>query len=162
MCLMIETNYEQREFLEVNILIITKEVCRSMSINGSSLDSNVYNLVKKGLDASSLRAKVSANNIANINTKDYKSYYVSFEDTLKDNVDGLELKTSDARHIKDGTSPGEITVKQDTTTSMNQDGNNVDIDNEMVNQAANALMYNAMISEVNYKLASSKMVITGS
>lgn len=132
-----------------------------MGIDGSSFDSNVYDLIKKSLDASSLRSKISANNIANINTKGYKSYYVSFEDTLKNSTNDLELKTTDARHIKDMASSGEISVKQDTQTAMNQDGNNVDIDNEMVNQAANALMYNAMVTQLSSKLSESKYVING-
>jgi flagellar basal-body rod protein FlgB len=132
-----------------------------MSIDNSSLDSNVYNLIKKSLDAASLRGKVSANNIANLNTKGYKSYYVSFEDTLKDNINNLSLKTTDPRHINDVPEAGDITVKQDTTTAMNADGNNVDIDNEMVNQAANSLMYNAMVTELNNKLSNTRYVING-
>lgn len=133
-----------------------------MDINNGAFDSNTYSLIKKSLDASALRSKVSANNIANLNTKGYKSSYVSFEDTLKDNLDNLELKTSDDRHIKeDSQGYGEISVKQDTTTAMNQDGNNVDIDNEMVNQAANSLMYNAMITELNNKMSSTTLVING-
>lgn len=132
-----------------------------MAINGGSLDSKVYNLIKKSLDAASLRSKVSAQNIANINTKGYKSYYVSFEDTLKDNIDALSMKTTDSRHITTTPEEGEITVKQDTTTSMNADGNNVDLDNEMVNQAGNTLMYNAMITAINNKLSDTKYVING-
>lgn len=132
-----------------------------MNINNGSLDSNVYNLIKKSLDASSLRSKVSANNIANINTKGYKAYYVSFEDTLKKSSDELELKTTDPRHIPLNPDEGEITVKQDTTTAMKEDGNNVDVDNEMVNQAANSLMYNAMITELNNKMSNSRYVING-
>ena len=38
-----------------------------MSIQGISKDQQVYNLVKQGLDASAMRNKVIANNIANIN-----------------------------------------------------------------------------------------------
>lgn len=133
-----------------------------MEINNNSMDSNTYALIKKSLDASALRSKVSANNIANLNTKDYKAYYVSFEDTLQNNMDNLDLKTSDSRHITDsGQDYGDISVKQDTTTAMNQDGNNVDIDNEMVNQAANSLMYNAMVTELNNRMANTRLVING-
>lgn len=132
-----------------------------MSINSNSLDGNVYNLIKKSLDASSLRSKVSANNIANINTKGYKSYQVSFEDTLKDNISKLDLKTTDERHIKDENEIGKISINQDNTTSMNQDGNNVNIDYEMVNQAANSLMYNAMVTQLNDRLSNTKYVING-
>jgi flagellar basal-body rod protein FlgB len=144
-----------------NIIILLTERRMAMSINESSLDTNVYDLIKKSLDASVLRSKVSANNIANLNTKGYKAYKVSFEDTLQDSINGLELKTDNNRHITNTSNYGEISVKQDNTTAMNQDGNNVDIDSEMVDQAANSLMYNAMISAINSKLSQAKYVING-
>jgi len=124
-----------------------------------SLDQKVYGLLKKGLDASSLRSKTSANNIANINTKGYKRFYVTFEDSLKDSED--QLKLTDNRHIPYGNNSGEAKVQQDTATSMREDGNNVDIDNEMANQAANTLMYNALVTQVSNRLAITKYVIDG-
>ena len=127
----------------------------------NSIDTRVYDLLKKSLDVATLRSRVSANNIANVNTKDYKSYHVSFEDTLQANVNELDMTTSNERHINDKSEEGQVRVEQDTTHSMNQDGNNVDIENEMVNQAANVLMYNAMITEINNKMSNTKYVING-
>jgi flagellar basal-body rod protein FlgB len=127
----------------------------------NSIDTRVYDLLKKSLDVASLRGRVLANNIANVNTKDYKSYHVSFEDTLQANVDELDMRTSNERHIKDKFEEGQVRVEQDTTHSSNQDGNNVDVENEMVNQAANVLMYNAMITELNNKMSNTKYVING-
>lgn len=130
-----------------------------MIVNDMSKSQEVYNLLKKSLDASSLRSKAIANNIANINTKNYKRCYVSFEDSLNQNLNELELKTDNDRHIQTVEDPGQIELKQDTSTSMNEDGNNVDIDNEMVNQASNTLMYNALITEANNRLAVTKYII---
>ena len=132
-----------------------------MEIGNLSNDSQTYDLIKKALDASSLRSKASANNIANVNTKGYKKYYVTFEETLKDQVDTLNLKTSDSKQISDASSVGEAKLVQDTTSSMNQDGNNVDIESEMANQAANNLMYNALITQVNSKLSLENYIISG-
>ncbi|MGE5628567.1 MAG: flagellar basal body rod protein FlgB [Solirubrobacterales bacterium] len=124
-----------------------------------SLDKKVYGLLKQGLDVSSLRSKVSANNIANINTKGYKRQFVTFEESLKDSQDKLEL--TDEKHMDMDGGTGNIQLKRDTTTSMNQDGNNVDIDNEMVNQAANNLMYNALVTQMNNRISITKYVING-
>ena len=44
---------------------------------------------------------------------------------------------------------------------MRIDGNNIDLENEKVNQAANSLMYNGLVSITNTKLAIAKSVITG-
>ena len=103
-----------------------------------------YNLMKSGLNAAQLRSKTIANNIANINTPNYKRKYVKFEETLN-NVN----KT------------GKIEVKTDTSGAVRTDGNNVDLGSEKVNQAANTLMYNGLISLTNSKLSMAKSVITG-
>jgi len=100
--------------------------------------------MKSGLNAAQLRSKTIANNIANINTPNYKRKYVKFEETLN-NVN----KT------------GKIEVKTDTSGAVRTDGNNVDLENEKVNQAANTLMYNGLISLTNSKLSMAKSVITG-
>lgn len=132
-----------------------------MNLNNVSKDRQVYDLIKKGLDASSLRSKVIANNIANINTKGYKKYSVSFEDTLNVHMNEINMKTTDERHINPIPDKGEISIQQDTASSMREDGNNVDIDSEMANQAANTLLYNAMISQINNRLSNERYVITG-
>jgi flagellar basal-body rod protein FlgB len=132
-----------------------------MNVNNLTQDNKTYELIKKSLDASALRSKVISNNISNVNTKGYKKYYVSFEDTLKDEVGALELKTTDDRHIKNQSEKGEISIKQDLSSSMREDGNNIDIENEMANQAANTLLYNAMITQMNNRLTNTRNVITG-
>ena len=105
----------------------------------------IYNLIKMGLDASTLRANAISQNIANINTPGYKRKYVTFEETLK--------KTSK--------SEPKITLEESTESSLRTDGNNVDLEVEKVNQASNSLQYNALITVMNAKLAMAKNVING-
>ena len=113
------------------------------------------------MDASAVRGKVIANNVANINTKGYKKLYVTFEETLSDSMGKNTLKTDNVKHMQIGSSNGDITVKRDENTSMRQDGNNVDIDLEMTNQAANTLMFNALVKQVNSKIALTSYIIGG-
>jgi len=129
-------------------------------MSNMSYDNKVYNLIKQGLDASSLRSKVIANNIANVNTKGYKKYYVTFEETLKNTMNSMQLQKSDDLHLDGSNVAGKISVKQDKSTSMREDGNNVDIESEMSNQAANTLLYNALITQANSKLSLTRYVIT--
>lgn len=124
-------------------------------------NNETYNLIKKGLKASTLRGKVIANNMANINTKGYKKSYVTFEDNLKNEKENFELKNTNSGHIKGDDTSGNISIKQDKSTSMREDGNNVDLDLEKVNQASNTLMYNALVTRANGKLNSIKEVISG-
>lgn len=132
-----------------------------MSINSISQQQFTYDLIKKSLDAASTRSDVISNNIANINTAGYKRKYVTFEDTLKNSIDNITMKKDNVLHMGDGNSFGEISVKTDSSSSMKSDGNNVDIDSEMSNQAENTLMYDALINQANSRISSRKYVITG-
>ena len=104
-----------------------------------------YSLIKMGLDATELRSRVIANNIANINTPNYKRKYVTFEETLKDSINKKP----------------KIEVKTDENSKLRVDGNNVDLEKEKVNQAATTLEYNALITLTNIKLGMARSVITG-
>jgi len=97
-----------------------------------------------GLDATELRSRTIANNIANINTPNYKRRYVTFEDSLKNEISNAKIE-----------------VKVDKDSIVREDGNNVDLENEKVNQAAASLQYNALVSLTNTKLAMTKSVIAG-
>ena len=105
---------------------------------------NIYGLMKMGLDATELRSRTIANNIANINTPNYKRRYVTFEDSLKNEINNAKIE-----------------VKVDKDSVVREDGNNVDLENEKVNQAASSLQYNALVSLTNTKLAMTKSVIAG-
>lgn len=104
----------------------------------------IYSLMKMGLDATELRSRVIANNIANINTPGYERKYVTFEETLDDEMKGAKIE-----------------VKTEKNTTMRQDENNVDLENEKVNQAATSLQYNALVSLTNTKLSMAKSIIAG-
>lgn len=127
------------------------------------IDEISYSLLKKTLDASSERGRVIANNIANVNTKGFKASRVVFEDKLKDALENrsIDLTTTNERHIKKGNSLSNINydVVKDKSTSMRTDGNNVDIDNEMVNLAANTILYNALINQANSRITMRRLVI---
>lgn len=124
-------------------------------------NDSTYKILKLGLDASSLRGKVIANNIANINTKNFKKSYVTFEENLTNEKNKLSLKKTNIEHISGKNDKSLISIEQDNSTSMRQDGNNVDLDLEKVNQAANTMMYNALITQANSKLTMTKSVISG-
>lgn len=132
-----------------------------MGIESINVDAT-YDLIKSGLKASDVRSKTIANNMANINTKNYKRFNVVFEENFKNqNSSELELKRTNSAHFASDSSPygDNISIEQDNSTSMRNDGNNVDLDIEKVNQAANTLKYNALITEINNKFNNLKTVI---
>ena len=119
-----------------------------------------YDLIKTAIDVSSVRKNVISNNLANINTKDFKRSDVKFESILKSKVKPVVFKATNDKHIRIGNQYYRIV--QDRNTSLRNDGNNVDIDIEKANQAANTLMYNALVTAMNNKINLHSMVINGS
>lgn len=132
-----------------------------MSIAPIDSDKLSYSLIKQGLKASDIRSKVISHNIANINTSGFKRGYVNFEDSLKNAEFNMNLRLTDDKHLEADNDVAGIRVKQDESTSMRADGNNVDLDVEKTQQVANQLMYNALITSANSKINSTKYVITG-
>ena len=116
-----------------------------------------YNLIRSALDASALRKNVISNNIANINTKGYKRHDVKFEDFLDNSA--LSLKRTKENHLPSLNQKAQVYV--DSSTSLREDGNNVDLEIEKTNQAANTLMYNALITQLNGKLSLQNYIISG-
>src|SRR5690606_3491528 len=119
-----------------------------------------YDLIKKGLDVASLRQRTISSNIANINTPGYKVNKVEFEEYLAEAKDKLPLQTTNEKHIgikelKDI----KPEVKKRENTSLNNNGNNVDIDLEMTELAANEIYYSILIQQLNSKLSSLNYVI---
>jgi flagellar basal-body rod protein FlgB len=110
-----------------------------------------YELLKKSLDAAALRQRVIAHNIANINTKGFKRSDVVFEEKLKEEI-AKGRGTETASNL-------EPQVVKDESTSIREDGNNVDIDLEMANMAANDILYNTLITQLNVKLGVMRYVI---
>ena len=125
------------------------------------LDLGIENidLLQKGLYAATVRNNVIANNIANVDTPNFKRSEVKFEDILKDAINGTKLRVyvTNPKHIPigppaiDSIQPEIIQVND---TSMRLDGNNVDIDAEMANLAKNQLYYYALVQRVSGELNS--------
>lgn len=109
-----------------------------------------YDLLKNTLGVANTRAQLISSNIANVNTANYKAKRVDFERYLTNalNGDSLALKKTNIRHMGDGNS-NLAQVTTDANTAVKDNGNNVDLEVEMVNQATNSLYYNALTSQIN-------------
>lgn len=118
----------------------------------------------KTLDAAALRQRVIADNIANADTPGFKKGVVEFETALRQALNGepLALKTTDPRHIgSDSLSSIVPRVERITTTTQRADGNNVDVEEEMINLVTNNLTYQAAVRFISGKFSSLRYVISG-
>ncbi|GGK13819.1 flagellar basal body rod protein FlgB [Caldalkalibacillus thermarum] len=127
------------------------------------LFSPTFGLVEKALDASALRHKALASNIANVDTPFYKRRDVSFEAELQRAVrrgQTLSAYRTDPRHIPfKHQTLAEPQIVIDRHTTYNHNGNNVDLDVEMAELAKNQIKYHALVDRANGHFKKLKTVI---
>ena len=106
-------------------------------------------MLKNAMDGAGTAHAVIANNIANVNTPNFKRSDVSFKDALRAteaapaDPDDFELTTTSDRHLTaDGTAAApesfSVTTTVDDGTQMRVDGSNVDVDQEMAKLSLNS------------------------
>lgn len=127
------------------------------------INSNVFdyvNVLGKTADASWQRNEIIANNIANVDTPGYKRQDIDFEAQLSRALGESRYESVDSKVSHLNSSELEPRVYTDSANfSYRMDGNNVDIDTENVELAANQLKYQGLISSINQEFANLKMVI---
>ncbi|MDQ0876448.1 flagellar basal-body rod protein FlgB [Paenibacillus sp. V4I3] len=133
----------------------------------SLLDKPSWNLMERSLDASTLRQKVVANNVANADTPFFKRSDVVFEELLQGQMNSstpsIEGYRTDPRHFLIGKSTNlpNSEIKTDDSTAINNNMNNVDMDYEMSLMAKNQLKYNAMVQQMNSEFKKMRTVLGG-
>lgn len=132
------------------------------------LNSSNFNYLPRAMTAATIRHEVISNNIANVNTPNYRKSVVNFEDLLAREIYGEEpdgklkmIRTHD-RHLPHVPPDfhAEPTIAQDNTTIMRVDDNNVDIDIEMATLTKNQIYYNAVVTELSAHVARLKNAIS--
>jgi flagellar basal-body rod protein FlgB len=131
------------------------------------INSNVYNYINvlsKAADASWLRNDAISNNIANVDTPNYKRQDVSFETELKHALRSSKYVSLDKK-VDSLNSNGRLshieprTYLDHSAFSYRLDGNNVDIDTENVELASNQIKYNGLIQSIDQEFKNIKSVI---
>ena len=107
-----------------------------------------------------MRNEVISNNIANVDTPNYKRQDVAFEGELSRALSQMKYKSMDEK--VDNLVTGRLTLTTYTDhsdLSYRIDGNNVDIDTENVELARNQIKYNALVASFNQEFANLQMVM---
>ncbi len=115
-------------------------------------------LLHRSMDTSVYRRAVISDNIANADTPNFKRSVVNFESELKRALDsekksGMEGALTNDRHIAFNKPMNWRDVKPrkvlDYLTSSDNNGNNVDIEEEMMLATQNQLEYNLMVNSLS-------------
>ncbi len=138
-----------------------------MSIQKLLFSDRAPAILKKGLDIQMKRNSLIASNIANVDTPDYKAKTINFEKTFQDALGGgdqLKIKKTHSGHIGTGIDTlkakvPDIEVEQDPA---GPDGNNVNIDKEMMKLADVQLGYDALTTALIKRGSIVKYAITES
>lgn len=112
--------------------------------------------LEKALEGQTLRQRVVANNIANVDTPGYRPQHVQFEG---------ELQTALAADPEDAVATTERIERlqpqeRSDGTSLRRDGNGVDIEREMVDLAQSGLQHHVLVRLLSKRLQMLKTVAT--
>ena len=130
------------------------------------INTNVFNYINvldKAADASWLRNEAISNNIANVDTPNYKRQDVSFETELQHALRSSKYVSLDDK--VESLNSGRLSHIEPRTYidhagfSYRLDGNNVDIDTENVELASNQIKYNALVQSIDQEFKNLKSVI---
>lgn len=106
--------------------------------------------IKKSLDLRGTRQSLIASNIANSETPGYKAADIKFESQLQNalNENRIRLKTTDPKHIGGDKASPIKSVQPEIVVDKSPgrlDGNNVQMETEVVKLNENGMMYSAAI-----------------
>lgn len=118
--------------------------------------------LENSLQYSTMKNKAISNNIANVDTPNYKAENVSFKSLLQDESNRLELKSTHSKHLPaTNSNHSQHVMATNNSTIYNHNGNNVDVDKEMADLAENQIFYRSLIDRMNGKFQTLQTVIRG-
>lgn len=127
-----------------------------------NLFGGTINSLEKGLQYATLKNKTIAQNIANVDTPNYKAKDVSFKQVLQNEETNLiSANRTDVRHYDFKITQSESSITSYENFRYRNDGNGVDMDAEQAKLAQNTIYYNALIDRINGKLNTLNTVIKG-
>lgn len=122
---------------------------------------NYVNVLQKAADASWYRNDILANNIANVDTPNYKRKDVQFETYLMTSLSGGDSLDENITNADlDELQP--TTYVDQSNLSYRLDGNNVDINTESSELAKNQLKYYTLLDSMSQEFGRLKSAMTKS
>src|SRR4051812_30223260 len=126
----------------------------SSNVHFSGADS----YIRAAMSGLAARQRVIANNVANVDTPNFKASEVRFEDALKTALDRAKPNRPASQNaLNVAASQASLT---DATTTRG-DGNNVDIDREMQMLGESNLTYSALTQVMSSRLGILRNVVSG-
>ena len=125
-------------------------------------------VLQRTMDVSLLRREVISNNIANAETPNFKRSDVNFEAELakamaSENKHTLPARVTDSRHMSFNETTDYRSVRPrrvlDYLTTSKNNGNNVDIEQEVMASTENQMMYELMSQSLAWQFSQINLVV---
>ncbi len=127
----------------------------------SEIFGNSMLLMKQSLDYLWTKQSVTSDNIANVDTPGFKAGYVTFEEEFKKQLD-LALNTNNNQNIRNVlANQNNLQVHTSVNEGLRADGNNVNLDVEMIELSITSQQYNYALSSLNSDITRLSTVIKG-
>ena len=118
--------------------------------------------LENGLSYATLKNKAITQNIANVDTPNYKTKEVSFKDVFSDaKKSSISAYRTDARHYDFSIEIGSSGVYSNENLRTRPNGNAVNMDAEQAKLAENTIYYNALIDRISSKFSTLNTVVKG-
>ena len=135
----------------------------------SNTFGKTIDILQRAMDVSTLRRDVIANNVANAEVPNFKRSDVDFESQLKRALDSegykpaLEMTLTDPHHIPTSRPLDYQTVQPrrvlDYLSTSKNNGNNVDVEQESMNELQNQLTYTLLTQAENFEFGQINTVL---
>ncbi|WP_082234177.1 flagellar basal body rod protein FlgB [Halobacillus massiliensis] len=125
------------------------------------LFNDTFTTLEQSLNLSAKRNQMISANISNTDTPNYKAKQVTFREALDRETGSLEAKKTQPRHLSFEQNESLFRITSRDNTTYHHNGNNVDIDKEMIDLAKNQIQYQALVERLSGKFNSLKEVIRG-
>jgi flagellar basal-body rod protein FlgB len=134
----------------------------------SQMFSQSDSVLEESLSHRLAKQNVISSNITNAATPGYRALGYDFEKQLQERLGGsnsLALQVSTGKHLTNSGQPAGEATKADLhvkpTESIGNDGNSVDVDQEMAELAETQILYRATVEALNRKFALMRYGING-
>ncbi len=120
--------------------------------------NNSMLMMERSMDFLWTKQTAILDNIANIETPNYKAKYVTFEETLQEKIKSASGNVSQIRNALEDTS---ASVHVATNEEAKADGNGVDMNEQSVELARNAFQQQHVYNAINTELSLLRTVAVG-
>ena len=103
---------------------------------GDMSDATIISALRQQMTRAVARQVASAGNLANLETPGYRTREAEFSDALAEKMTApVSMATTNVRHLAGIPMPGPSPVKETEGLPERRDGNNVQLDRELLNMA---------------------------